>query len=82
MNELQYGTLHGVIKSEGTLKGSLSMSVGYTDYLGDYEVTPTIDSQTIPTADKRMIKDMVIDGIPCYEVSNEKGGTTFIIAEI
>ena len=71
MNELQYGTLHGVIKSEGTLQGSLSLSVGYT-----------IDSQTIPTADKRMIKDMVIDGIPCYEVSNEKGGTTFIIAEI
>lgn len=55
----------------------------YTDhqvYQGEYEVTPTIDKQILPTKDKVMVNDLVIEEIPHYTVSNNKGDT-FVIGE-
>lgn len=50
-------------------------------FTGDYEVTPKVDAQTIPTAQKFMAEDMVIKAIPYYDVSNTSGGTTVYIAK-
>lgn len=72
------GTLSGSIVSEGALSGSLSMPVGYEDYTGPYEVTPKVESQSLGTADKRMVHDVTIEPIPYYEVSNQNGKTIII----
>ena len=51
-------------------------------YDGEYEVTPkTYDEQTLPTKNKRMLKDVTIKKIPQYEVSNSAEGYTLIIGE-
>lgn len=54
----------------------------YETYDGEYTVIPTLENQTLATADKLMKQDVTIEKIPHYEVSNNAGGTTFIIAEI
>lgn len=77
------GSLRGTVAtSAGVLIGSLIVSEGYDHYIGGYEVTPKIDSTTLPTADKVMHKDITIRGVPYYKVTNQQGGTTFIIAEV
>lgn len=48
-------------------------------YMGEYEITPDIDAQTIPTAQKYMAEDMRIKAIPFYDVSNTSGGSTVYI---
>lgn len=53
--------------------------VGGERYEGTYEVTPTVDAQTLPTAQKVMEEDVVVHKIPYYEVSNNTGGTTVTI---
>lgn len=50
-------------------------------YTGEYEITPTVDGQTIPTAQKFMTDDMIIKAIPFYNVSNTSGGSTVYIAK-
>lgn len=50
-------------------------------YRGDYEFTPTVDGGVLKTAQKLMEKDVVVNPIPTYEVSNDAGGTTFYIAK-
>lgn len=74
------GTLQGTIRNEGIIKGSLIASTGYTDYLGEYIITPKIEEQTMYTHDTHMVQDVTIKGIPYYEIENPKGGTTFIIS--
>ncbi len=49
-------------------------------YDGDYEVTPRIAAQTLPTAGKLMAQDVTVREIPRYDVSNTSGGTTIFIA--
>ncbi len=49
-------------------------------YEGDYKVTPRVDAQTLPTADKTMREDLTVKAIPVYNVSNTAGGSTFYIA--
>lgn len=51
---------------------------GLPDYKGEYEITPTIEDQTLPTKNRSLREDIVVKKIPTYEVSNEYG-TTFII---
>ena len=51
------------------------------EYDGEYSVIPTLENQTLATADKLMKQDVTVEKIPHYEVSNNAGGTTFIIAE-
>lgn len=53
----------------------------YEMYEGNYNVTPTIDSQTLPTKKKVMADDLNIKGIPVFETENLSGGTTVYIAK-
>lgn len=48
-------------------------------YTGDYQITPQLESQTLETAQKYMVKDMEVNEIPIYSVSNNSGGTTVVI---
>jgi hypothetical protein len=50
-------------------------------YEGDYEVTPKVSEQTLPTAKKLMSKDVTIKEIPYFEVGNNSGGDTVYIAK-
>ena len=45
-------------------------------YNGPYEITPSVDAKTIPTAQKLMKNDITVDGIPYSEVSNASNGYT------
>lgn len=76
------GILSGHLVKEATITGNVAIATGYDFYLGDYDVTPKIESQILLTSNKVMSKDVKINGVPYYEVSNPQGGTTFIIAEI
>lgn len=49
-------------------------------YEGPYEVTPTVDAQTLATKDKRMTDDLTVTAIPVYCTGNTSGGSTFYIA--
>ena len=52
-----------------------------TDYYdGDYQITPSVEAQTLPTAKKTMLNNLVVKAIPTFDVSNTAGGTTFYIA--
>lgn len=70
--------LTGKIKSDDVLIGKMSMPVGYKEYSGEYLVIPKVSSQTLPTSDKHLSKDVVVDPIPYYEVSNQNGKTIII----
>lgn len=48
-------------------------------YRGSYEVTPAIESQTLPTADRHMKEDLRVLEIPYFEVGNTQEGKTVII---
>ena len=48
-------------------------------YDGDYFVTPAATAQTLRTAQKKMIEDMVIKAIPYAEVTNTSNGKTVTI---
>ena len=45
-------------------------------YDGEYEVTPRVREQTLPTAQKFLARDVKIEKIPYVEVSNNSGGVT------
>ena len=49
-------------------------------YKGAYEVTPKVDAQVLPTAQKLMADDVTVKAIPIYDVSNNSGGSTVYIA--
>lgn len=71
-----YGDLHGTLTSPGTISGSLSGSntiVGNLtipsailppSYEGEYEVTPTQDTQTLATDSLYMRGNITINPIP------------------
>ncbi len=48
-------------------------------YAGVYEVTPKISVQRLPTHDRWLSRDVVVNPIPYYEVDNVERGTTAII---
>ena len=50
-----------------------------TRYNGDYEVTPKIVAQSLPTAETYLEQDVHIKSIPFFEVSNTSGGNTIFI---
>ena len=55
-----------------------TVTVGAEDYAGSYEVTPKVDSQTLPTEKRIMKQDLIVKEIPCYAVSNQFGQTIVI----
>jgi hypothetical protein len=48
-------------------------------YEGDYEVTPKVIEQKLPTAKKLLAEDVKIKEIPYFEVGNLSGGNTVYI---
>ena len=48
-------------------------------YEGEYEVTPKVTEQTLPTAQKLLEENVHIKEIPYFEVSNNSGGNTVYI---
>ncbi len=72
------GILSGQLVAEGVLGGKLILPVGYEDYAGSYNVTPKIEVQSLPTADKHLTDNVTVEAIPYYEVSNQKGKTIII----
>ena len=49
-------------------------------YEGEYEVTPSMEAQTLATKEKYMREDVTINAVPIIRVSNTSGGTTVFIA--
>lgn len=58
----------------------LTKYIGGDVYEGDYNITPKIAPQTIPTKGKVMTDDVKINSIPFFNVSNTSGGSTVYIA--
>ena len=54
-------------------------TVGYPQYSGAYEVTPSFEKQTLETAYKVMMGNVEVEPIPMEKVSNTAGGMTLII---
>lgn len=48
-------------------------------YVGEYTITPSIHSQTLPTAQKYMTSDVTVKEIPYFETSNDYNGETVYI---
>lgn len=49
---------------------------------GPYEVIPSANAQTLPTAKRRMTDDVTINAIPYLSVSNPAGGRTITIGDV
>lgn len=78
--------LKGSIKPQARLKAAVRIPEvikGIADdvevYTGDYDVIPKVSPQSLETAEKLLTKDVTIEAIPYYEVSNSSGGVTVII---
>lgn len=63
-----------------SLRGNLSFSPPYGAYGGEYEVTPGLEPQTLPTKGKFLSEDILVHGIPYSEVTNQANGLTVHIA--
>ena len=50
-------------------------------FSGPYSVVPKVNAQMLNTADKYMAKDVSVDAVPFYSVSNQSGGNTVYIAK-
>ena len=50
-------------------------------YMGSYEITPKVDEQILPTAQKLMTSDLMVKAIPIFDVSNNSGGSTVYIGK-
>ena len=49
-------------------------------YEGDYDVVPRVgEAVVLPTRDCLLARDITVEEIPLYEVSNLSGGNTLII---
>lgn len=48
-------------------------------YEGAYQVTPRVNTQVLPTAQKLMADDVTVKAIPYYETSNLSDGETVYI---
>ena len=80
-------TMKGALSAESSMNGALSgvQSLNATlgsavegRYNGEYSFTPSKTDQVINTDYKLLTKDLVVKGIPYYEVSNESGITIII----
>ena len=69
-------------KKDLEFESSYSVYIEGEIYDGDYEVTPKVDAQSLPTATKVMLQDVQINKIPYFETSNEYGNTIYIGSEV
>lgn len=78
-NKLITGAVVGTARVTGTV--SISTGGVTEPYMGEYEITPKVDAQTMYTRNKYMIEDVEIKGVPIFSVTNNSGGDTVYIAE-
>ena len=69
----------GKLKIEDVVFGKIQLSGNLSIYNGDYTVTPSVEEQTLKTANKKMLEDVTVKKIPFYETSNLSGGNTVYI---
>ena len=69
----------GKLKAEDVVFGKIQLSGNLSIYNGDYTVTPSVEEQTLKTANKKMLEDVTVKKIPFYETSNLSGGNTVYI---
>lgn len=62
------------------VQDAVVVTTGGFPYEGAYEVTPTVEGFTLPTARKVMREDLTVKRIPIFETSNAAGGNTVYIA--
>ena len=55
---------------------------GVTPYPGSYEAIPRVTAQSLPTQDRWLDRNVVIQAIPYHAVENTERGTTAIIGGI
>lgn len=58
------------------------VTVAGDPYLGEYEVTPSFEQQTLATSNKYMSDDVTVYAIEVSTVSNPSGGNTVYIGGI
>lgn len=77
--------LHGTLSAiSATLHGTLSARsvIGADIYDGEYTVhSEAHEVQTLPTANKHLIKNITVEKIPYYETSNLSDGITIYIGD-
>lgn len=74
-------SLSAQLHVSANLRGELTKNTNYTNYNGDYEITPKVEAQIMPTKNKLMINDVEIKGVPIFSISNNAGGNTVYIAK-
>lgn len=72
-------SITGKLKTEDVVFGKIHLSGNLSIYNGDYTVTPSVEEQTLKTANKKMLEDVTVKKIPFYETSNLSGGNTVYI---
>ena len=72
-------SITGKLKTEDVVFGKIQISGNLSIYNGDYTVTPSVEEQTLKTANKKMLEDVTVKKIPFYETSNLSGGNTVYI---
>ena len=72
-------SITGKLKTEDVVFGKIQLSGNLSIYNGDYTVTPSVEEQTLKTANKKMLEDITVKKIPFYETSNLSGGNTVYI---
>lgn len=79
---LSYNTIIGKLESDDLI-GTLNIGGGsFPDYGGSYDIIPQVDEQTLQTKNKVLRENMLIEGIPYFETSNEYGYTIYIGNEV
>lgn len=74
-----FGELRGIIVTSQKLHGTVAILKNNRTYAGPYVVTPKASEQILYTSEKVMNDDVLVEGIPYFEVSNTSGGMTAII---
>ena len=72
-------SITGKLKTEDVVFVKIQLSGNLSIYNGDYTVTPSVEEQTLKTANKKMLEDVTVKKIPFYETSNLSGGNTVYI---
>lgn len=73
-------TLSGKLTCFGSLSGKLSAVIDFNAYSGEYEVVPNaFNTQVLPTANKVLKKDIVVQKVPYFETVTTMMGLRFIL---
>ena len=76
-------TISGFLNNSNKIIGELKLNgAEYTDYSGDYGITPKSYNQILQTKNKVLRENLQVKEIPYYETSNEYGKTIYIGSEV